>query len=60
MTEQEYIAVANLARVRAAKAILSDFLPMTPDDAADEKEAMAALTRAEDRLAAAVKIRSES
>ena len=55
MTEREYIDATNLAKVRAAKNIVRDVLPMSPEDQADQVAAMTALRRIEDRLAARVK-----
>ena len=54
MTEREYIDATNLAKVRAAKNIVRDVLPMSPEDQADQVAAMTALRRIEERLAARV------
>jgi hypothetical protein len=50
MTEREYIDATNLAKVRAAKVIAHDLLPMSPEDEADQVAALSALRRIEARL----------
>lgn len=53
MTEQEYIDATNLAKVRAAKAVLRDYFAHGPSDEAHRlvKSALRALTEAEDTMA---------
>lgn len=55
MTEREYIDATNLAKVRAAKVIANDVLPMSPEDEADQVAALQALRRIEARLEQRVK-----
>ena len=50
MTENEYVDVTNLAKLRAAKVITNDVLPMCPEDEADLKIALLALRRVEARI----------
>jgi hypothetical protein len=56
MTEREYIDATNLAKLRAAKAVLRDVLPMDDKEEEDYKAAMRALTLWELRLTDAVKV----
>ena len=55
MTEQEYIDATNLAKVRAAKKVFRDFLPMTAPEEKQARAVFKALDRIETRLAAVVK-----
>lgn len=50
MTEREYIDATNLAKVRAAKTVLLDFLPMDEQDEADYMRAQQAMRHIEERL----------
>jgi hypothetical protein len=50
MTEREYIDAVNIAKSRAAKVIVQDILPMSPEDEADLIAARQALRRIEERL----------
>ena len=45
MTEQEYIDATNLTKLRTAKTILHDCLPMRAEETAFEQEARIALAR---------------
>lgn len=55
MTEREYIDATNLAKIRAAKAILRDVLPMSEWDGALLHDALQPLSDLEDRLTKSVK-----
>lgn len=54
-TEQEYIDATNLAKVRAAKNVFRDFLPMTEPEEKEARAVFKALDRIETRLARVVK-----
>ncbi len=54
MTEREYIDATNLAKIRAARSIVRDVLPMTSEDEKDQESALLAMAKIEDRLARAV------
>lgn len=56
MTEREYIDATNLAKVRAAKAILRDVLPMGSWEAGLLADSFAPLVSLEDRLSKAASI----
>lgn len=45
MTEQEYVDATNLAKLRTAKTILHDCLPMRPEEEAFELAARIALSK---------------
>ena len=51
MTKTEHINVTNLANVRAAKKVFSDFLPMGDKEEAEWRGVMFAMSKIEDRLA---------
>ena len=55
MKEREYIDATNLAKVRAAKSILMDVLPMSKAEEADQTLALQALQRLAERLEHRVK-----
>lgn len=50
MTEQEYIDATNLAKIRTAKTIIYDCLPMRPDEEAMQLEIRQALRKWEEKL----------
>jgi hypothetical protein len=50
LTEQEYIDVTNLAKLRTMQTILRDVLAMRPEEAALEKEIGQPLAKWIDRL----------
>lgn len=50
MTEQEYIDATNLAKIRTAKVIIHDCLPMREDEEALQVEIRRALRRWEEKL----------
>lgn len=50
MTEREYIDATNLAKVRAARTILRDLLPMTKDEEAWLIEIQRTAYKLEERL----------
>jgi hypothetical protein len=54
MTEQEYLDVTNLTKVRAAKEIIRDTLFMNPTDENSYSQIMSALTNIQLRLERAV------
>lgn len=54
MTEQEYINATNLAKIRAAKAVLRDLFPSGPLTEKDLDSILGAAIRIEDKLAKAV------
>lgn len=60
MTEREYIDATNLAKIRAAKAILLDVLPMTAWEEGALCDARGPLCRFEDLLTRAVKTKEET
>lgn len=45
MTEQEYIDATNLAKLRTARSILYDCLPMRPEEEAMQKLALAQIRK---------------
>jgi hypothetical protein len=55
MTEQEYIDATNLAKIRAAKNVFRDFLPMTAPEEEEARAVFKALDRIETRLSRVVK-----
>jgi len=55
MTEREYIDATNLAKIRAAKAILRDLMPMCGLDENQLSAAINSLDKWEQRLNKAVK-----
>lgn len=60
MTEDEYINVMNLAKLRVAAIIVSDLLPMTEREATDRQMALKALDLWVVRLEKAVKARAHA
>ena len=56
MTEREYIDATNLAKVRAAKAILRDVLPMGAWQEGLLKDSFGPLCSLEDRLTRDVRV----
>lgn len=59
MTEQEYIDATNLAKVRAAKNVFVDFLPMSQAEEEEMRSVLKALDRIETRLTTVVKTKVE-
>ena len=55
MTEQEYIDATNLAKVRAAKNVFRDYLPMNDKEEDESRAVFNAIGKIEDRLAKKVK-----
>lgn len=58
MTEREYIDATNLSKIRSARRILADMLPMGAIDQLDMDAAMLAISKWEDRLTDAVKVKT--
>lgn len=59
MTEQEYIDATNLAKIRTAKVIVYDCLPMRADEQELQLEIRRALRRWEEKLEGLVRTRPQ-
>jgi hypothetical protein len=59
VTEQQYIDATNLAKIRAAMAVLREYIPMTAGEKFEIGAPMHALSLIHDRLASVVKIRPD-